>query len=500
MLYRIGGVAFLSRTMYGDIVLVLERMLASCFEASKMYLCRSAGNSVASMLTAACFVIGLALPLPLVCFAKPPPSAESEVEKLRRLVEAQERQNQRQQGLLEEQMRKLKAQQQELNALKRRLAAASLAPSRISSDQTGRTPGSSPRRDANDLDAAVVAPPPAGPKRKPMELSRLRGGQQQGTSPERQQVGERPREERKGRSQPLSVASVIREQSILTPKGTFTLTPSLAYINDSNVRTAVTGFSVLPALLVGIFDVRKINRDTLIARLTGRYGVTEKSDIELRIPYVYRSDSVRSRPLGTPTVEDTRFTASGNDIGDIEAAIRYQFNRPSPKWPYLTGGLRIKSRTGKSPYDFDINPRSRLPEGGMPTGTGFWGIKPGLFFLYPSDPVVYFAELSYQWNLEDKIRNGATVNPGDYVGADFGMGFALNEKASFTLGYQHRTVLKTTVDGEAVGDTLQVGSYVTSFSYQYAKNASVNLSIAGGLTEDAPDLQVTLSFPISFGS
>ena len=222
-------------------------------------------------------------------------------------------------------------------------------------------------------------------------------------------------------------------------------------------------------------------------------------DVELKVPYVYRSDSVLSREIGTPTVQDTPFTASGHSLGDIEAAIRYQFKRPSAKWPFITGGLRLKAPTGVSPYDVDIDIFSQLPENDMPTGTGFWSLKPSLFAMFPSDPVVYFGELSYQWNIEDTPnKDVGSIDPGDFIGIDVGMGFALNEKASFTLGYQHRTVLKTKARGEKVGDTLQVASFVTSFAYKYAKNKSVNLSIANGMTDPAPNLQVTLSFPVSF--
>ncbi len=449
--------------------------------------------------------------IPLASVAEVTPSqAMAEVEELRRLLEAQRQQQLEQQRLLEQQTQQLQAQQRALDELKEQLAAATAPtpPAEAASPPppSFQTPGT---LDTLPTEHLVVA--------EPMAVRDARGGQQgdpssssqaeaqtqrQGAQPRKtpptEQVGERP-PERESTSDPLSVADVIRDQSILTPKGSFVFTPSFAYTNDSNVQTQITGFSILPAFIIGLFDIRKINRNTFVTTLTGRYGLTRKVDLELKIPYVYRDDSVRAREFGVGAVGDTRFSASGGDIGDVEAALRYQFQRPSSKWPFITGGLRVKSNTGKSPYDIEIDEQSLLPSGDMPTGSGFWGIKPSVFFMYPSDPVVYFSELSYQWNIEKDVgRNIGEIDPGDFIGFDFGMGFALNEKASFTLGYQHRTVLKTEQEGQQVGDTLQVASLITSFAYKYSNKGSVNLSIAAGLTEDSPELQLTLSLPISF--
>lgn len=454
---------------------------------------------------AGCLLVAAVIPLTSTAEVTSSQAME-EVEELRRLIEAQRQQQMAQQRLLEKQAQELQAQQRALERLRRQLAtAASVSASNPATTQPIAQDQSRGSETLNSIAPQDLA------SAEPMRISDARGGQrgaatgaeQAGQQTRRQasqpeQVGESP-EERERTSDSLSVADVIRDQSILTPKGTFVFTPSFAYTNDSNVRTAVTGFSIFPAILIGAFDVRKINRNTFVTTLTGRYGLTRKADLEFKVPYVYRSDSVRARRLGVGEAEDTRFTADGGDIGDIEAALRYQFQRPGPDWPFITGGLRIKSNTGESPYDVEIDPASTLPSGDMPTGSGFWGIKPSVSFMYPSDPVVYFSELSYQWNLERDVGGDfGKVDPGDFIGVDFGMGFALNESASFTLGYQHRTVLKTEQQGRQVGDTLQVASLITSFAYKYTKNASVNLSIAGGLTDDSPDVQVTLSLPISF--
>ena len=74
---------------------------------------------------------------------------------------------------------------------------------------------------------------------------------------------------------------------------------------------ALVGYTVIPALLVGLVDVREVKRNTITAAMTARYGVTPRLEVEGRLPYVYRQDSTISRELGEGTAIDTAFTRKG---------------------------------------------------------------------------------------------------------------------------------------------------------------------------------------------
>ncbi|OYZ57220.1 MAG: hypothetical protein B7Y21_08365, partial [Hydrogenophilales bacterium 16-61-112] len=67
----------------------------------------------------------------------------------------------------------------------------------------------------------------------------------------------------------LDVATVFNQPSIMTPKGTFILDPSLQYSFSSSDRVSIIGFSVLNAVLIGQIDVRSVNRSSWIASLGG---------------------------------------------------------------------------------------------------------------------------------------------------------------------------------------------------------------------------------------
>lgn len=266
------------------------------------------------------------------------------------------------------------------------------------------------------------------------------------------------------------------------------------------------GFTIIPAITIGLIDVRAVNRDLFIAALTGRYGLTDRLELEVKVPWVYREDSTAARPLAVPSATEEIFDASGRGLGDIELAARYQITqRP----PFYIGWLRFKTRTGDGPFDVPstiVSPGLAIPNE-LPTGTGFYSLQPGITALVPSDPAVFFGGLSYIWNIERTIdtldASGAPIgeyDPGDGVNFNFGMGLAINERASFSLGYDHTVFFKDQRNGEDVplAQTQQVGSLLFGLSYRINPRTFFNLTLGVGATDAAPDVQLTARLPIAF--
>lgn len=72
------------------------------------------------------------------------------------------------------------------------------------------------------------------------------------------------------------VAPILEQPGILTPRGRFSIEPSLQYDYSSNNQVNLIGFSVLPAVLVGLIDVRQVDTSTVMAAVTARYGLTNR--------------------------------------------------------------------------------------------------------------------------------------------------------------------------------------------------------------------------------
>jgi long-subunit fatty acid transport protein len=129
--------------------------------------------------------------------------------------------------------------------------------------------------------------------------------------------------------------------------------------------------------------------------------------------------------------------------------------------------------------------------------------------LYPTDPAVLFGSVSLLYsparrNVTRQTDQGTeslgTIAPGLIFGFNFGMGLALNERTSFSVGYDHSSIGKTLRNGAVAADSvqLQLGTLLFGLSYRLDDRRSVNVSVGAGLTRDTPDVSLSLRVPTSF--
>lgn len=337
-----------------------------------------------------------------------------------------------------------------------------------------------------------------------------------------QPVGRAPEEAER----PPEVAQIFDQPGILTPKGKFVVEPSLQFGYSANDRVALVGFTVIPAILIGLIDVRQVKTTSANVSLTGRYGLTNRLELEAKVPYVYVNGDTVSREIFTGSAQDKVFNASGHGIGDVEVTARYQLNRGGPDRPFYVGWLRYKSRTGKDLFEVVTDCVTRCVANAtgtglpleLPTGSGFESLQPGLTWLYASDPVVFFGSFSYLYNFPRKnvsrtVLSGAPppfsptsteplgeIEAGDIVGFNIGMGLALNEKAAISIGYDQNLVGKTKQNGMDVPGSVRVilGTLLLGGSYRFNERVSLNVALGVGVTRDTPDVSLTVRVPITF--
>lgn len=289
---------------------------------------------------------------------------------------------------------------------------------------------------------------------------------------------------------------------VLTPKGTLVVDPYLQYAHLSSNRVTLTGFTIVPALTIGLINIQGVRRDIYTAAFVGRYGLTNRLEVEVRVPYLYRQDSITQRPIATPSQTDTTSTTEGWGLGDVETTGRFQINQGGPDKPYFIGFARFKSITGKGPFEVPTDPLTGL-QTELPTGSGFYIFQPGLTLLYPSDPVVLFGSVSFIYNIPRDVGSGiGRVDPGSGGNANVGLGVSLNEKLSLTLGYDHTIFSKPTSASNLLLTTTpqvtHIGVLLIGGSYRWSDRSFVNFIVGIGATRDAPDLQVTLRIPTAF--
>lgn len=447
------------------------------------------------------------MPLALTSPAYAAEAPNQEILGLSKLIEEQSRQIADQKRAIEEQEarfreyravidQRLNEQQRRIDELQARIASLS-SPATSSSTETKQ-----PANDSTATEQTLTGQRATG-------AANIASTPSESTIPQ-QPVGippEKPKEQR-----PPEIAPIFEAPGVLTPRGALVIEPSFQYSHSSTSRIALVGYTIVPAVHVGLIDIREVDRDSYVGAIAARYGLTNRLEMELKIPYVYRTDTSTTRSYVSNALLDKAFESDGNDIGDVEFGLRYQLNSPTTG-PFFISSLRVKSDTGTGPFDIpyverkiENEPSSFLPAE-QPTGSGFWGIQFGLSAIYPTDPAVLFGGISYLWNIERNVEDTTsgkqfgihTYDPGDAIGFNFGMGIALNETFSFSLGYDHSIIGKNKQDGKFVDETLtHVGTLLFGYSIRMTENTTANLSLGVGVTEASPDVQLTLRVPINF--
>ncbi|HRN61489.1 MAG TPA: acetate kinase [Luteimonas sp.] len=339
-----------------------------------------------------------------------------------------------------------------------------------------------------------------------------------------QQVGRPP----EAAERPPEIAQIFDQPGVLTPRGRFVLEPSMQFGYSSNDRVALIGFTVIPAILIGLIDVRQVKTTSLTGAIAARYGVSRRLEIEARVPFSYISSDTVSREIFAAATQDRVFQADGKGLGDVELTARYQLNQGGVDRPFYVLWLRYKARTGKDLFDVVTNCVTRCVDDTnatstglpleLPMGSGFAALQPGITWLYASDPVVFFGSLSYLHNFkrEDVSRpvlTGppeefpqtttepmGTVDAGDIIGFNFGMGLALNERTAVSFGYDQSIVDRTKQNGEDAPGAVRVvlGTLVIGGSYRLSERASLNVALGVGVTRDTPDVTLAVRVPITF--
>lgn len=305
------------------------------------------------------------------------------------------------------------------------------------------------------------------------------------------------------------VAAVPESAGVLTPRGQLVIDPSFEYVRTSNNRLVFRGIAIVPGVQLGVIEASDADRDALTGTIAARYGLTNRIEVEARVPYTYRQDRITELEQNQVGGVTRSRKLEGQDLGDIEFAARYQINSGANGWPIFVANARVKPPTGVGPYDVRYNVAGIATE--LATGSGFWGYELGATAIYPTDPAVIFGSLSYLYNApkdvnkdigsgNDKLHVGS-VDPGDSISASIGFGLALNSRFSFSLGYSHAYIFKTDTD---IGPTTQrsnslsVGSMLMGLSYRLNDRVSVNNNFEFGMTADAPDMRLVVRVPYRF--
>lgn len=398
-------------------------------------------------------------------------------------------------ALIDEQRRRLDAQATEIAELRRRLDQP--PPAVVTLPSLPPRPDGPPR-------PAIAAAQGAAPG--------IGGDPGAALQPPLERVGQRPVDD----DRPIELAVLDSAGSVVTRRGQLTGELQVDYARADRNRAVFRGIELVEAVLVGVFDINESRQDIVTGSAALRYGLTNRLEFGVRLPFVHRSDASIVAPISGSTNNDAAATidssVKASAIGDLELTARYQLTQGKGGWPYLIANVQAVVPTGSDPFEI---PRDEL---GRPTraatGAGFWGISPSITAILPSDPVVLFGTLGYTFNLGRGVDTRIPpviidyVDPGDAVSASAGIGISFNQRTTLNLGYAHSWAFGTRTRTSLIEPTpawpgeretrsrdLQIGRLLFGVTYRVTDRTSLNWSVEVGATEDAADLRTVLRVP-----
>lgn len=219
---------------------------------------------------------------------------------------------------------------------------------------------------------------------------------------------------------------------------------------------------------------------------TVQYGVMDNLTFSASVPLVAKTDLLK----------DT----STAGLGDISLGARWEpFPLKQGRLPLILFG-NLSTKTGDSPYE--VNATKDLA-----TGKGYYSVGIGASTRKYIDPVVLFASVSANYGFKETglnqkrgLRTIEEFEPGISGGFAFGFAYSFNYDVSLTMSYQQsfNTGAEFTYSsGESYSPADQTSSTLAiSLGVRVSPDTIVNGTVGLGLTEDAPDVSLGLSFPL----
>jgi hypothetical protein len=247
---------------------------------------------------------------------------------------------------------------------------------------------------------------------------------------------------------------LVTRGGLVLPKYSFEIEPELQFFH--------TGASVVHT-----------RHDRLTSALTLRLGLPWSSQAEVRLPYVLYDET----PGGTT-----------NGLGDIAVTLTKEFLRERDYVPTLLGAVRWRAATGENP----LTPTSPT------TGSGFNSLEWLATAVKRHDPLVFFGTVLYGISFPEKAF-GVEIKPGDVVAGKAGTILATSPNTSLSLGVTVAAVGNVSVAGRRVRDSDQlIGTVDLGLGVLLTRRTLLNVTTEIGVTKDAPDLLLSVSFPFRF--
>jgi len=309
---------------------------------------------------------------------------------------------------------------------------------------------------------------------------------------------------------PLTEAqqAVLRQANVLFNRR-LTLEAGFSWFHSSRANLNLSGFLALDAIFLGRIGVNQVKSDTLRLDLSTRYAFMDRMQLDLNVPFLYRSTTYQAGGVGSASNKFSEADVTMDpELADVNAGFYFQAFRETSNWPDTVFNVRLKAPTGSHPYNIatitpDPDNKSLIVPEKLSSGNGVWTPSFGISLVKTFDPAVLFANFSYFYNIEETFGNLA-VRLGNSYSIGLGTSFAINERMSLTFGFSDliSDTTQTRVKGQdwvtIVGSDSNAAVFNFGLTFAFTDRSSILTNVGIGLTPDAPDVQFSLRTPYTF--
>lgn len=291
----------------------------------------------------------------------------------------------------------------------------------------------------------------------------------------------------------------------------------MSYTHFDNARINLDGFLALDAIFLGTISIDRINADIFTLEPSVDLGISDRLFVDASVPLLSRITNFQSGGAGGSAAGIAEKTVRGTGIGDASLGVSYRLFPEKLGTPDVVINGRVKLPTGRHPFGIGFTEVAGT-EGNLSIpdrlsfGTGVYGASLGVSLLKTLDPMILFGSATYFHNFGRNFDDIDEV-PGDQPGRvklgnayqiGAGLAFALNDKSSISMSYTQRMVERTRITPDSSDQRIVVGSQANvalvnlGATFSLGENLALVANIGIGLTDDSPDMAVSVRLPYRF--
>lgn len=322
--------------------------------------------------------------------------------------------------------------------------------------------------------------------------------------------------------------AIVQRGGLLLRPDQLVVDTNVAYSFTTGTRLIVTGFSILPLIILGNLEAEKTTTQVFSQSLGFRYGLLHGLQVDFRVPWdlIY----VTRLRVSTDQAGQVEDMTQGFGLGDITFGLSHQILYETGWLPDMTVRVGARAPTGRSQFDIfeSIAEQGsllsieefliRLNSEGPALGSGRWSIDTSLTAVKALDPAILFSTFGYSLTpasrktliqITSQLAEGgialrptpisASLGAVSTLRQSLGMAISLNNQLSMNLSFNNSVTFRTKVDGQEVpGSDIHVGQFNMGFNLTVHPRVSINFAGAIGLTPDAPGMGFSLTVPVSY--